>query len=180
MKAIKNPYGWINKNDENQCGWALRYIREKNFYVHVDGNTIFPSLYLAFDAQAIRPVDNAEGREFIRKMKNAWSQKKYRKSNKNKTPCHFLIENKAKNHLIWLSKLLGKSQNETLEIILKGTFEHEKNVIAAKKNGADMPAMRQNAVILPSEVFKMTRVNSPTFLRYPYVYDRNNTSGNGP
>lgn len=119
--------------------WAKNYLANRIPPQYQDFRSADPIKMI------FKQLENSDSNELLRrKMKAAWDQKLTRKNNKHKASCLFVISKKAKNRLLWLSKQLKKSQSETLEIILNETFLHQKNDVAANKNGSDLPVIPGN------------------------------------
>ena len=70
---------WISPKNTSQIQWALSYLKEKSgnpgfWHTRYIGETAYQQLIKWDQGQ----IESAEYREFLRRMRGAWAQKKHR------------------------------------------------------------------------------------------------------
>lgn len=113
-KSDNHWLGWINRRDQRQVEWACEYLRRRGIPV---GGSYDP--YLELRSVSNPWGDSADGREFVRKMKAAWSQKKYRDKRDGNKSVSFVISKEARKRLRRSAKQAGIKMNKMLERLIE-------------------------------------------------------------
>ncbi|MDI3323385.1 hypothetical protein QKW35_03260 [Pontibacterium granulatum] len=118
---------WIDLNDQQQCEWTYKYLTKKwpgflsNQYHHLE-----PSTQIVSFINTVRDIP--EDRELIEKMRAAWRQERYRKSNRkrNKEQHSFVLSKSVNTQLDYLARQLGGTRNQALEALITDQYKQEK------------------------------------------------------
>lgn len=117
---------WISPKNTSQIQWALSYLKEKSgnpgfWHTRYIGETAYQQL-IKWDQGHI---ESAEYREFLRRMRGAWAQKKHRGKNKDKRAYSIVLQVKTKQQLDRISKELSLSLAETIEKLIPSSKEQQ-------------------------------------------------------
>ena len=119
---------WISPKNTSQIQWALSYLKEKSgnpgfWHTRYIGETAYQQLIKWDQGQ----IESAEYREFLRRMRGAWAQKKHRGKNKDKRAYSIVLPVKTKQQLDRISKELSLSLAETVEKLIQSSKEQQES-----------------------------------------------------
>ena len=119
-KLKKSKTSWIETADRKQLEWAFNYLEKLDqayywSYPHDDRDY---ATWILYSLDIIHERNAFEAKARITDMKNAWSMKKYRESEKAKKLTGIALSNNAKRMLKQLGKEDGKSSSEIIEKLL--------------------------------------------------------------
>ncbi|WP_274020759.1 hypothetical protein [Vibrio parahaemolyticus] len=133
LEQNKRLREWLNKNDQIQILWVLEYLNDKIElgYVSVWNTTNTNDHYLSIIwFFCINFLVNPDGSELIiRKMKSAWSQKKFRDKNSDYKPYSISMNKETKKQLTWLVKQEEKNIQQVIQKIINDAYTRKKNKI---------------------------------------------------
>lgn len=117
---------WISPKNTSQIQWAWSYLKEKSGdpgvrHTRYIGETAYQQLMKWDQGQ----IENAEYREFLRRMRGAWTQKKYRGKKKDKRAYSIVLPVKTKQQLDRISKELSLNLGETIEKLIPSSKEQQ-------------------------------------------------------
>ena len=115
--------GWILKGNEEQHNWIILYLRKANVNFHADQ---YSPKEQVIKNQLNGMKNDPMGKDFIRRMRNAWNQKKHKSDQlkKNKRTQHtFMLDAKTANQLGKLAKQFKTPKNRTLELLINQVQE---------------------------------------------------------
>ena len=100
-------YSWFRGNNEiinnTSFGWVFNDVNYTDKYAII---TFFDLLY---------SQNPSLGELTLKKLKNAWTQAKFRTKNKDRTQFNFVMDSRFKNELKEMSRSLRKSQSQLVE-----------------------------------------------------------------
>lgn len=138
-KTEPKDTNWIKSQNSDQLEWAWNYLKEKKRNVPVDNPVSSEEHYTAILAsldcfgkclsddpedhiQSIFSDTSAEKALFLIKFKKAWSQQKFRDSDKAKKLYHLPLTVKAKEALEKLARIKNLNENEVLEELINREY----------------------------------------------------------
>lgn len=116
---------WLDKKNNGQLDWASKYLKKKGINVECAQHQ---DMYAALRTALENWPDNIETREFIRKMRSASSQRKFRKGSSTHKPCTFVLSKAAVSELKILSGKAGRAMNQVLEILISDGLAFRRNI----------------------------------------------------
>jgi len=111
---------WLNRSDSDQCIWAWKYL-SKNMLTH---KALHPITINDRHVAILASLDNmskmhpAEKTLFIHQMRKAWSQRKYRYSDKAKKQVSIPMNSNTKKKLESIANKQGVSIGDALQKII--------------------------------------------------------------
>ena len=115
--------------DENFTIWAMQYLRPYSYFSERDFREILnksdTDLFIISYLDFLYLRKPLEHEVLTIKMNKAWSQKKFRDSNKVKKDYHLPLTKKAKEELVKLSALKKLSESDILEDLIHQMFLKE-------------------------------------------------------
>jgi len=127
MTGYQNWSKWLKKHDTKQCEWCWGYLLNKNL---TQNQYLIPGHYEAI-VQIIDTWNNdANHREIMRNMKNAWAKAVTRKSPDGKNTCSFELTTNVKRSLKWLADKNKTTQSETVKLLIEDNYNYAKQVKA--------------------------------------------------
>lgn len=127
---------WINENDEKQIDWMWEYLEKRPYgsglltpqtseFNSTNQKEKYISIFLWFYSWDKHP---AELKEYQGKIKQAWTQLKYRANlnDKNKKQSTYALSNKTKNQLKALAEANQINLNQMLEYIIDEAYKDRK------------------------------------------------------
>jgi hypothetical protein len=116
-------FGWVDERNEHQARWALAYIdRQGGWRISREQSHPYRQLLSA----SCDPVKPDEREQFVRRMKNAWAQKKFRQKPFGQKTSNFALRLGIKQKLAQMAKWRKQTVRATLEDLISGGFGFEK------------------------------------------------------
>ncbi|WP_312805778.1 hypothetical protein [Atlantibacter hermannii] len=126
----KDPFGFIKDRTDENMSWAWRYIKN---YPHslFDHNKLAPvskketelALYCVWDTA---PDDGIGKKYFMSEFKKAWSQKKFRDSNKGTRVLNTRLQKDVKEKLDFMARKYNRSIADMVSYLIEGAY-HSQN-----------------------------------------------------
>ncbi|OMQ24614.1 hypothetical protein [Serratia oryzae] len=119
---MRDPFHWLNENDNPQCLWAWEYVSTKihNYYIKpLSSKDYYNATYALFDTWSVH-FDTK--RIFFMQMSKAWGQKKYRDGLTHKVALNTYLDSEVKMKLDSLAKEEGKKINEMITSLINNAF----------------------------------------------------------
>ncbi len=117
---------WLNLKDKEQMEWAVKYLHSKyklmRFFTSKNTHNYeyFTLITTSLDCHNFTP--ESEKHQFIQRMSQSWSQKKFRDTGKTKTKHHLPLTKKAKAELKKLANFKNKSESDILEELINESY----------------------------------------------------------
>ncbi|WP_445403599.1 hypothetical protein [Acinetobacter vivianii] len=127
LQSNKKDTDWIDKKNINQINWVWDYLKKtyklEYFQIKPINHLQHYNCILA-NIDLLGSNNSPEAKElYLLKMKKTWSQKKYRDSEKYKKSYHIPLTTQRHNELENLAGFLNKSIPDTLDSIIKETYQ---------------------------------------------------------
>ncbi|EHH2481653.1 hypothetical protein ACCH75_003167 [Vibrio parahaemolyticus] len=122
---------WLNKNNQIQILWTLDYLGEKitlnEEFLWNTTNTHdhYLSIVLFFNINFL--IDPNESELILRKMKAAWSQKKFRDKSEGSKPYSVSMSKKTKERLTWLVEEDNSNIQQVIKNLIDDAYLNKKN-----------------------------------------------------
>lgn len=116
---------WLDKRNDTQIRWAWEYInnhaqlKPSFIYAPTNINEIHTYIFTWLDSEFDHP---AARREYIAKMRRAWSQVKYRAKLNGRKQSTYVLSTSAKTQLKQLAKSKRLPINEVLECLIEDEY----------------------------------------------------------
>ena len=130
IEACQTNLTWLDLSNSGDVSWALNYIYSNSpTQIYLDRYKNNPSrtssakehqtmfIYYYFDTLALKNSNEA-AELFILKMKRAYSQRKYRNENSERTPSNYMLSKDVKIKLKEIAKKERLKLNETIELLI--------------------------------------------------------------
>ncbi len=131
MSPQKKKSDWLNMNNPDQCSWCAHYLLKKNL--------LPPNQHQSYSPEQIKAqIDLWERNNtdyslnIIRKMKGAWSQRKYHNKPGKKT-YQLVMSTHIENKLALLAREVNMKPNEALEHLILGQYDAVRTDIKLEK-----------------------------------------------
>ncbi|MFY8300187.1 hypothetical protein AAEU28_15570 [Pseudoalteromonas sp. SS15] len=144
FKKLKNNTIWLTSKDVEDCQWCYSYIEQylsdtnrkhiaycfkvinKNYGVEHPNDTESLYKYCCLFLMTLPQIASQDTYEnFIRKIKAAFSSRKHRTKNKEKTARNFMLDNDVINKLKELSKKKRRPQALLIEDLIEDAYKAE-------------------------------------------------------
>jgi len=126
LLQMDKELAWIDPTDKKQVQWAWEYLKmhsNQNLnYSPTSTEETYSYILTVFDVWQGHP---AERKEAIRKIRGAWTQKKYRQNLNGKKPSTYVLSTEAKSNLKKLAEARNINMNQMLEYIINKEFMQE-------------------------------------------------------
>lgn len=120
----EEKWKWIESQNSKQLLWAVRYLTLRGAQVPDDSQ---PQGRHAALIHALAGLPNdAGGREFLRLMRAAWRQKKYRQQADGKKPCNFILRTSTQANLKSLAHSKRTTTTAALEELIADALTEDK------------------------------------------------------
>ncbi|MGL1290493.1 hypothetical protein ACSTJS_09980 [Vibrio parahaemolyticus] len=122
---------WLNKKNQIQILWTLDYLGEK---ITLNGEFLWDttnthdhylSIVLFFNIKFL--IDPNESELILRKMKAAWSQKKFRDKSEGSKPYSVSMSKKTKERLTWLVEEDNSNIQQVIKNLIDDAYLNRKN-----------------------------------------------------
>lgn len=126
LLQMDKEHAWIDPTDKKQVQWVWEYLKmhsKQNLdYSPTSTEETYSYILTVFDVWQGHP---AERKETIRKIRGAWTQKKYRQNLNGKKPSTYVLSIEAKSNLKKLAEARNINMNQMLEYIINKEFMQE-------------------------------------------------------
>lgn len=116
--ALKSPFGWIDSGDDGFVSWAWDYSRNEMINAEVDSVEQSKKVFLLTAAFYVWEAHRDTKKLFLKGMRAAWSQKKFRDKNKSNGRLNTYIGQEAKGVLDFLVGADRSSIKDVLEKLI--------------------------------------------------------------
>ena len=120
---------WLNLKDKEQMEWAVKYLHSKyklmRFFTSQNIHNYDYLTLITTSLDCHNFITESEKHQFIQRMSQSWSQKKFRDAGKTKTKHHLPLTKKAKADLKKLANFKNKSESEILEELISKAYLNE-------------------------------------------------------